>query len=120
MPHSLNENAGLDLDIGVSTFALNPKLPHSLSETAILYFLPFGFIILNKTIGQGQEFLHEVLLRAHQTGRDFAHEASLHAHQAIRYAQQNKNIVLGPCGQMGQAQPSFQSYVVFCCTISST
>ena len=40
MQHFLSENAGLDLDMRVSTSVLEPKMAHSLSETAILDFLP--------------------------------------------------------------------------------
>ena len=39
MPHPLSENAGLDLDMRISTFVLEAKMAHSLSETTILDFL---------------------------------------------------------------------------------
>ena len=39
MAHPLSENAGLDLEMRVSTFVLEGKMVHPLSETTILDFL---------------------------------------------------------------------------------
>ena len=39
MAHALSENAGLDLGMRVSTFVLEAKMAHPLSETTILDFL---------------------------------------------------------------------------------
>ena len=39
MAHPLSENAGLDLEMRVSTFVLEAKMAHPLNETTILDFL---------------------------------------------------------------------------------
>ena len=76
--HRLSENAGLDLDVRVSTFVLEPKMAHSQSETTILDFLHRdAFVILDKPISR-------------ERGSFKRWEALLHACQALRSKQKKR------------------------------